>query len=302
VNENTTNNSYSVTATNPSHRWLWVLGVGVLAAGGYAGYLGTQTQNLRHRFDAAQQDNAALRAKLSDTNNELQNALNSLRDDLSQAQQDASTNVAKAQSAAARHADIVASQLAKKTAEQAQELTAELGKVKESAVDASNKIDGINTDVGAVKTDVGTVKTDVASTKSALDETRSELQRARGDMGVMSGLVATNSKQIQTLRDLGDRNIYEFTLSKDGKMQKVGDIELTLRKADTGRNRFTLDVLADDKRVEKKDRTINEPVQFYTSKAHQPYELVVNQVKKNQVLGYLATPKVTLARNEPVTQ
>jgi hypothetical protein len=174
--------------------------------------------------------------------------------------------------------------------------------VKESAVDASNKIDGINTDVGAVKTDVGTVKTDVASTKSALDETRSELQRARGDMGVMSGLVATNSKQIQTLRDLGDRNIYEFTLSKDGKTQKVGDIELTLRKADTGRNRFTLDVLADDKRVEKKDRTINEPVQFYTSKAHQPYELVVNQVKKNQIVGYLATPKVTLARNEPAAQ
>ena len=302
MNENTTNNSYPVTATSPSHRWLWVLGAGVLAAGGYAGYLGTQTQNLRHRFDAAQQDNAALRAKLSDTDNELQNALNSLRDDLSQAQQDASTNVAKAESAAARHADIVASQLAKKTAEQAQELNAELGKVKESAVDASNKIDGINTDVGAVKTDVGAVKTDVASTKSALDETRSELQRARGDMGVMSGLVATNSKQIQTLRDMGDRNIYEFTLSKDGKMQKVGDIELTLRKADVGRSRFTLDVLADDKRVEKKDRTINEPVQFYTSKAHQPYELVVNQVKKNQVVGYLATPKVTVARNEPAAQ
>jgi predicted nucleic acid-binding Zn-ribbon protein len=292
-----------VTATtSPSHRWLWVLGAGVLVAGGYAGYLGTQTQDLRHRFDAAQQDNAALRAKLADTDTDLQNALNSLRDDLSQAQQDASTNVAKAESAAAKHADIVASRLAKKTAEEAQALNAELGKVKESAVDASNKIDGINTDVGAVKTDVGAVKTDVASTKSALDETRSELQRARGDMGVMSGLVATNSKQIQTLRDLGDRNIYEFTLSKDGKMQKVGDIELTLRKADAGRSRFTLDVLADDKRVEKKDRTINEPVQFYTSKAHQPYELVVNKVNKNQIVGYLATPKVTLARNEAAAQ
>ena len=303
MNENTNNNSHSVTATtSPSHRWLWVLGAGVLVAGGYAGYLGTQTQDLRHRFDAAQQDNAALRAKLADTDTDLQNALNSLRDDLSQAQQDASSSVAKAESAAARHADMVASRLAKKTAEEAQALNAELGKVKESAVDASNKIDGISTDVGAVKTDVGAVKTDVASTKSALDETRSELQRARGDMGVMSGLVATNSKQIQTLRDMGDRNIYEFTLSKDGKMQKVGDIELTLRKADAGRSRFTLDVLADDKRVEKKDRTINEPVQFYTSKAHQPYELVVNKVNKNQIVGYLATPKVTLARNEAAAQ
>jgi uncharacterized coiled-coil DUF342 family protein len=220
--------------------------------------------------------------------------VNSLRDDLSQAQQDASTGLAKAQSAATRHADAVASQLAKKTAQQAQELSAELGKVKESAEDAANRIDGVTSDVG-------TVKTDVASTKSSLDETRSDLQRTRGDMGVMSGLVATNSKQIQELRDLGDRNIYEFTLAKNGKMQKVGDIELTLKKADTGHNRFTLDVLADDKRVEKKDRTINEPVQFYTSKAHQPYEIVVNTVRKDQVVGYLATPKVNIARDSSPT-
>jgi len=165
-------------------------------------------------------------------------------------------------------------------------------------VDASHKIDGITTDVGSVKTDVGTARTDIATTKTELDETKSELQRARGDMGVMSGLVATNSKQIQTLRDLGDRNIYEFTLTKSNQPQKVGDIEMTLEKADTGHNRFTIAVLADDKHVQKKDKTVNEPVQFYTSKAHQPYEIVVNQVKKNQVVGYLATPKVTTARND----
>jgi chromosome segregation ATPase len=291
------NSSHPVVRPAQHHRWLMVLGAGVLAAGGYAIYLGTQTQDLKHKFAAAQDDNATLRAKLSDTDTELQNALTSLRQDLSKAQEDASTSLTKAASAATRHADVVASQLAKKTAEQAQELSAELGKVKESAADASTKIDGITTDVGSVKTDVGSVKTDVASAKSAIDETRSDLQRARGDMGVMSGLLATNSKQIQELKDLGDRNIYEFTLAKNGKMQKVGDIELTLRKADSGHNRFSVDVLADDKRVEKKDRTINEPVQFYTSKAHQPYEIVVNQVQKNQIVGYLATPKVTVARN-----
>jgi chromosome segregation ATPase len=275
-----------------------VLGVGVLAAGGYATYLGTQTTNLRQQFTAAQHDNATLRAELSDTNTELQSALKSFRDDLSQAEQENSSSLAKAQSAANRHADIIASKLAKKTAEEQEQLNAELGKVKESTADASTKIDGITNDVGAVKTDVGTVKTDLASNKDAIDETRSDLQRARGDMGVMSGLLATNSKQIQELRDLGDRNIYEFTLTKSGKMQKVGDIEVMLQKADTGHNRFTVDVLADDKRVQKKDRTINEPVQFYTSKAHQPYELVVNQVSKNEIKGYLATPKVTMARND----
>ena len=304
MNENTDNRPLPATiiSTNPATPWLLILAIGVLGAGGYAIYLGTQTQDLKQRFAAAQKDNATLRTELADNATELQGALTSLRDDLSQTQQDATASLAKAQTAVTRHSDSVAAQLAKKTSEQAEQLNAELGKVKESTADASSKIDGITTDVGAVKTDVGTVKNDVASTRSALDETRSELQRARGDMGVMSGLVATNSKQIQTLRDMGDRNIYEFTLSKDGKMQKVGDIELTLRKADAGRSRFTLDVLADDKRVEKKDRTINEPVQFYTSKAHQPYELVVNKVNKNQIVGYLATPKVTLARNEAAAQ
>jgi hypothetical protein len=121
-------------------------------------------------------------------------------------------------------------------------------------------------------------------------------------MGVMSGLIATNGKQIQELRDLGDRNIYEFTLKKDGKMAKVGDIQLMLRKADAGHNRFSVDVLADDKRVEKKDRSINEPVQFYTGKARQPDEIVINEVSRNQVTGYLATPKVTLARNGQAAQ
>jgi len=291
---------------NPNPRqplgWLLVLGALVLAAGGYSIYLGTQTQDLKRQFAAAQQDNTTLRAKLSDTGAQLQGALDSLRQDLSQAQQEASTGLAKAQSAASRHADVVASQLAKKTAEEAQQLSAELNKVKDSAADAAGKIDGITTDVGAVKTDVGAVKTDVASAKSAIDDTRSDLQRVRGDLGITSGLVATNGKQIQELRDLGDRNIYEFTLAKSGKMQRVGDIELMLKKADTGHNRFSVDVMADDKRVEKKDRTVNEPVQFYTSKAHQPYEIVVNQVDKNQIKGYLATPKVTIARNNTPAQ
>jgi chromosome segregation ATPase len=294
--------STSSAASNSSAKqpvaWLLVLGAAVIAAGGYAIYLGTQTQNLRQQFTAAQHDNATLRAEISDTNAELQGALKAFRDDLSQVEEDANASVTRAQSAASRHADIVASRIAKKAADQAEQLDAELGKVKESAADASTKIDGITTDVGSVKTDVGAVQTDVATTKTELEATKSELQRARGDMGLMSGLMATNSKQIQQLRDLGDRNIYEFTLTKNGKAQKVGDIEVTLEKADTGHNRFTLEVLADDTHVQKRDKTVNEPVQFYTSKAHQPYEIVVNQVKKNQVTGYLATPKATVARND----
>jgi len=124
-----------------------------------------------------------------------------------------------------------------------------------------------------------------------------ELKRVTGDLGVTSGYVATNGKEIAALKRLGERNIIEINLSKAKQPQRVGDISLLLKKADPKRNRYTIEVVADDKTTEKKDRTINEPVQFYVAKAKQPYEIVINQVKKDQIVGYLATPKDQIARN-----
>lgn len=142
------------------------------------------------------------------------------------------------------------------------------------------------------------MKTDLASTKAQADKTATDLDRMTGDMGVMSGLVATNGKQIAQLRALGDRNIYEFNISKKAGMQKVGDIQMKLTKSDQKKNRFTMVVMADDKFIEKKDKTTNEPVQFYAVPgSRQPYEIVVNEVDKDTIKGYLATPKITTARN-----
>ena len=83
----------------------------------------------------------------------------------------------------------------------------------------------------------------------------------------------------------------EFTVAKAKTPQRVGDISILLKKTDQKKNKYTLEVTADDQKVEKKDRGINEPVQFYTSKAKQPYEIVVNKVEKDTLVGYLATPK-----------
>ncbi len=144
-----------------------------------------------------------------------------------------------------------------------------------------------------ITTQVGTVKTDVASTRGELDRTISDLRRTTGDLGVMSGLIATNGRELQALRELGERDYYEFTLTKAKVPQKVGDIQVLVKRTDPKKNRFTLEIVADDKKVEKKDRNLNEPVQFYVvSKARQPYELVVNEIRKDQVVGYLAVPKV----------
>ena len=275
--------------------WTAVVAAAFLATGIFAFvYQNAQTDGLRRQVVAFQQDNAALRASLSQSDSELQSALDAVRADLASARQDTSSAVAKAQAAVRKHADLLAGRITQQQKEQGEQLSAELNQVKESTSETATKLDG---KLEGISTEVGTVQSDVASAKSNIEATQGELQRTKGDMGVMSGLIATNSTEIQYLRDLGDRNIYQFTIAKISGMQKVGDIQVMLRKADAKRNRYTVDVRADDKLVEKRDKSINEPVQFYTARAHQPYELVVNEVQKDKVIGYLATPKVTVSRN-----
>ena len=131
-----------------------------------------------------------------------------------------------------------------------------------------------------------------------LENTGADVKRVEGDLNAMSGAVATNSKELSALKELGERNYFEFALGKTKAPQRIGDLRLILKKTDPKHNRYTVDVLADDKKVEKKDRTVNEPVQLYLSGSSQAYEIVVNQVKKNEVVGYVATPKVKLARGQ----
>lgn len=183
--------------------------------------------------------------------------------------------------------------LSQKLAEQQQQVSSEITQLKDTT---TSKFSEVSTNVDGVKANVETVKSNVASTQSELDKTRADLKRVMGDMGVMSGLIATNSKDLGALRALGERNYFEFDLNKSQSTKRVGDITLTLKKSDPKHNRYSVDVLADDKHLEKRDRTINEPVQLYMSGNSQPYEIVVNQVNKDQIVGYLATPKVKLAR------
>ena len=153
------------------------------------------------------------------------------------------------------------------------------------------QIGAVSNDVAAVKTDVGGVKTEVASTKSDLETTKSQLNRVVGDAGVMSGLIATNHDELEVLKHKGDRNYYEFSLQKGGKPTLLATIKLQLKKVDEKHSRYTLNVSADDRSIEKKDKGLDEPVQFYTGKNPVLYELVVNSLEKNKVSGYLSTPK-----------
>jgi ribosomal protein L29 len=153
------------------------------------------------------------------------------------------------------------------------------------------EISKVSGDVAGVKTDVGGVKTDVASTKADLAATQAKLQSTIGDLGVQSGLIAHTRDDLEVLKHKGDRNYYEFTLTKGAKPQPVSTVSLQLKKTDPKRGKFTLNVTSDDKTIEKKDRNIAEPIQFYSGRDHMLFELVVWTVDKKSAVGYLSTPK-----------
>jgi len=109
---------------------------------------------------------------------------------------------------------------------------------------------------------------------------------------VQSGLIAATRGDLEVLKHKGDRNYYEFTLLKGAKKpQPVATVSLQLKSVDPKRGKFTLNVTSDDKTIEKKDRNVAEPIQFYSGRDHLLFELVVWTVDKKKATGYLSTPK-----------
>ena len=154
----------------------------------------------------------------------------------------------------------------------------------------AQQVSSVSSEVSNVKTDVGGVKSDVAKTQNELATTISQLQSMKGDLSDHSSLIARNHDELELLKHKGDRNYYEFTLNK-GQRKPVGTVSLELKKTDPKKGKLTLMVYSDDKSYEKKDRNINEPLQFYSGKDPMLFEIVVNSISaKNQVSGYLSTP------------
>jgi chromosome segregation ATPase len=216
--------------------------------------------------------------------------LETMREELEAARRQSTMAVGEAKVEALRKTEQLTNALAAEQKRQQAQVASQISEVKQATNDASTRI-------GEVKTDVSGVRSDLSSTKAELDKTIADLKRVNGDMGEMSGLIATNGKELAALKQLGDRNYFEFNLKKTKGPQKIGDVAVLLKHTEPKKNKYTIDVIADDKRTEKKDRNVNEPVQFYVAKSKgQPYELVVNEVKKDQIVGYLATPKVQQSR------
>jgi len=188
----------------------------------------------------------------------------------------------------AQQAGMTKKELAQRTAQLQAEQRAAANRLEQ---EQKAQITAVSGDIAGVKTDVGGVKTDVASTKADLEATKAKLSSAVGDLGVQSGLIATTRGDLEALKHKGDRNYYEFTLLKGAKPQPVSTVSLQLRKTDMKKGKFTLNVTSDDKTIEKKDRNVAEPIQFYSGRDHMLFDLVIWTVEKDKATGYLSTPK-----------
>ena len=174
------------------------------------------------------------------------------------------------------------------------ELTAARRQAKVIKEDYGKKLQTMESSLAtkASSEDVNKLGTDVTGVKGDLESTKNNLQMARGELGT---LIARNHEEIEQLRRLGERDYYEFTLGKKGSRQKVGNLMVELRGINPKRNQFSVALYVDDMRLEKKNRSINEPIYFYTRGSRAPLELVVNQLGKSKVSGYISAPKAVAA-------
>jgi predicted nucleic acid-binding Zn-ribbon protein len=273
----------------------------VIALVGACVYLFYQINQLRSDIADTRDSLAAQISKLSEESSvsveTSRRNIESLEKDLAKSRAQAAQLSGEAKSAALQHADEVAARLQRAQDEQSKQIATmgtEVTQVKSDASAANNKID-------EVSGQVSNVKTDVAKNRADTEKLVADMKSARGDLGVQSGLIATNAKELAALRELGERNYTEFKIAKTKKPERVGDLMIRLAKADAKHNQYTIYVTADDKTFEKKDRTINEPVQFILARATQPYELVVNDIKKDLIVGYVSSPKVQQPRGSGST-
>lgn len=248
--------------------------LGLIAIGGlYFGW------NASAKLDTTQ---AAMASQLKSAQQSMQQDVSSVKDRLAQDEK-ANTDLQQDLNVVTKKLKITQGQL-----KVAREETTKLND------ETTQKLTALDTSVHselatkATSDDVKTVDTKVGGVRTDLDSTKEDLKKARSEMGT---LIARNHDEIDQLRRLGERDYVEFTIAGKNKPQKVGAIQVELRGVDVKKNKFTVALVVDDIRTEKKDRTVDEPVVFYPNGSHQADEFVVNSVSKDKISGYISMPK-----------
>jgi small-conductance mechanosensitive channel len=180
------------------------------------------------------------------------------------------------------------------------QVAAARNQVKQERADYTKKLSDVETTLAtkASNDDVKAIGTDVNGVKTDLDATKGSIQQLRGEHGE---LIARNHEELEQLKRMGERDYFEFTLSGKGNKQHVGSMQVELRGASEKRHQYTVALYVDDMRLEKKNKSINEPIYFYAGGSRQPMELVVNKVTNKAVTGYVSAPKAAAASAKATT-
>ena len=292
-------------APKADHRFLMIAsGLFVLALLGIVFYSSQQDNHLRKDLAA---NNELLMKRLDDADGrmaKLESQLTVTQDRVGVTQQDL------------ERAREIATQLRAEQERNVKRLTAELAEkasstdvntLKETATAHTAQLGSVSENVGAVKTEVGSVKSEVGVVKDDLKGTKEELDRTKKDLAntnlvidQQGKLIATNAEGLDTLRMKGEREYVEFDIVKKDKAKQVADIRVELRKADTKKQHADIRIFINDTQVDKGKVYVNEPVHVRQGRQGLDYEVVINQVLKDQIRGYLSLPKnKTLAVNGP---
>jgi uncharacterized protein (DUF2141 family) len=270
------------THSSPSWQLPAIIVLGLVAVGGLAfGY------NASSKLDTTQQSVAA---QLKTEEQSVQQDVSSLKDRLAQDE--------KANSDLQGDLKVVTDKL-KITQGQLKKARVEAAKLNDDTTQKLTELDtSVHTELATKATtdDVKTVDTKVGGVRTDLDSTREDLKMARSEMGT---LIARNHDEIDQLRRLGERDYVEFTIAGKNKPQKVGNVTVELKGVNEKKNQFSVAMTVEDKRFDKKNRALNEPIFFYTAGTKIPEEVVINKVSKDTISGYVSVPKAnsTAAQN-----
>jgi hypothetical protein len=174
------------------------------------------------------------------------------------------------------------------------QLSTARSQVKQSRADYTKKLNDVQSTLAtkASADDVKALGTDVNGVKTDLDSTKGNIEQLRGEHGE---LIARNHEELEQLKRMGERDYYEFTLTSKGQKEHVGQTQIEMRAASAKKHQYTVALYVDDMRLEKKNKSINEPIYFYAGGSRQPMELVVNTVTDKKISGYLSAPKAIAA-------
>jgi hypothetical protein len=257
----------------PTPRWIIVVFVAAFVLMGYLLYAGNAAKTkLETDLAQANSKEAILSVQIDQTNSRVADLKGQL---------EVTTQKLGFTQAELAQARALAQNIRQSQKDSDDKLTAQIGQVKQDT----------DTKIGLVSTDLTGAKGDITATKLDLEAAKAKLTSTVGDLGVQSGLIARNQEEVDQLKRSGERNIFEMHLVRSKTPTRVGPIQITLTKTDPKKFKYTLLVVADDKTIEKKDKNADEPVQFYIKGATHPYEIVVFEVTKDKVNGYLSTPK-----------